>query len=138
MAATVKSIQQEALDKMLKEMNESHTGAEDAIHNWLCNQDDDLLAKGILKIDRTINGALNFCTQKASELKNGNVAMIDDTTVFSWVKEYFLLDKIDIKKVSAKVKISSEKSEPVEKKVKKKTDTVSIDHGEQLSLLDFL
>ena len=42
-------IKQQALDKMLKEMNQEHSPSEDRIHNWICEQDDDELFQGILK-----------------------------------------------------------------------------------------
>ena len=34
-----------ALSKMLEEMNEKHSASEDKIHNWLCDQDDNVLTK---------------------------------------------------------------------------------------------
>lgn len=34
-------LKMKAMEKMLIEMNEKHSGAEDAIHNWLCDQEED-------------------------------------------------------------------------------------------------
>ena len=81
------------------EMAEAHTPTEDAIHNWIVdNQEDDELIAGILKhLDRTIKDAMAYCIQKASksDYRNGQGAMVDDATVFSWVKEYFTAEKVE-------------------------------------------
>lgn len=154
-------LKMKAMEKMLIEMNEKHSGAEDAIHNWLCDQEDELLFEGILKVDRSIKGAIKYCTSQASKQKNGNVAMIDNETVFGWVKKYFITKKVakSSEKVTAEV-ISSEsipKMEKEEKKtfnekvsaiankragttkeVKSKVEKTNYASGEQLSLLDML
>ena len=82
-------IRKTALAKMLKEMQEQHSGAEDAIHNWLCDHDDETLLQGILKEGCTIKGAMQYCVSQAEKQKTGNAAMVDDQTVFSWVRKYF-------------------------------------------------
>ena len=55
---------------------------EDAIHNWIVdNQEDDELIAGILKhLDRTIKDAMAYCIRKASksDYRNGQGAMVDD------------------------------------------------------------
>lgn len=130
------ALKQQAIDKMLKEMDEKHTGAEDVIHNWLCDQvDDKKLFEGILKEDRTIKGALQYCASQAQKQKSGNVAMIDDYTVFKWVRKYFTLDKVDMNPVKAEVKMSTDR--PKKKSSKPKVEKVPV-VGEQLSLLDML
>ena len=58
MLTLVKNSKELALEKMLKEMEQEHTSTEDSIHNWLCNQNDDELFNGIMKEDRSINGAI--------------------------------------------------------------------------------
>lgn len=151
-------IRKKALDKMLEEMNKSHTGAEDAIHNWLCNKTDEKLLEGVLKEGRTINGAMKYCSSEAAKQKSGNVAMVDDATVFGWVKKYFISKNIpkSSAKVSAKVVTSDSvpkmKKEEFEKnvsaiankragtpvKVKSKIEKNNSDGVEQLSLLDML
>lgn len=131
MLAVISEYKQQALDKMLKEMNEKHTSAEDAIHNWLCDQDDDELMQGILKEDRTIKGAVKYCASKAHKMKDGNVAMVDDQTVFKWVREYFTKKTVKKQKVNATVATSTSKPKK-ENKSKKKEEPV------QMSLYDFL
>ena len=132
-------IRKTAFAKMLKEMQEKHSGAEDAIHNWLCDQDDETLLQGILKEGHTIKGAMQYCVSQAEKQKTGNAAMVDDQTVFSWVRKYFVSgDQIEagntppavamVTKPAAKAKAESKRKETPEKPKEQ----------EQLSLLDFL
>lgn len=109
------------------EMAEAHTPTEDAIHNWIVDhQEDDELIAGILKhLDRTIKDAMGYCIRKASksDYRNGQGAMVDDATVFSWVKEYFTAEKVETKSVVGKMTTGSKKStkNTQKKQAKKKT-----------------
>lgn len=109
------------------EMAETHTPTEDAIHNWIVDhQEDDELIAGILThLDRTIKDAMAYCIRKASksDYRNGQGAMVDDATVFSWVKEYFTAEKVEGKPVVVKMTTSSKKStkNTQKKQAKKKT-----------------
>ena len=109
------------------EMAEAHTPTEDAIHNWIVDhQEDDELIAGILKhLDRTIKDAMGYCIRKASksDYRNGQGAMVDDATVFSWVKEYFTAEKVETKSVVGKLTTGSKKStkNTQKKQAKKKT-----------------
>ena len=113
------------------EMAEAHTPTEDAIHNWIVDhQEDDELIAGILKhLDRTIKDAMAYCIRKASksEYREGQGAMVDDATVFSWVKEYFTAEKVDTKPVVGKMTTGIKQStkqptkKPTKKPKKKKT-----------------
>lgn len=109
------------------EMAEAHTPTEDAIHNWIVDhQEDDELIAGILThLDRTIKDAMAYCIRKASksEYREGQGAMVDDATVFSWVKEYFTAEKVETKPVVGKMTTGSKKStkNTQKKKAKKKT-----------------
>lgn len=140
------SLRDKTHEKMLKEMNEEHTQSEDMIHNWLCNQDDEKLFKGILKEDRSIKGALKFCISNASKVREGNGAMIPDETVFGWVFQYFIKEKVDQVEVNAIVKTSSEVEKPKKEKKKKENKSIKLVKsktdeqmgGVQLDLLDFL
>lgn len=110
-----------------EEMDKDHTPTEDAIHNWIVDhQEDDELIAGILKhLDRTIKGAMGYCIRKASksDYRNGQGAMVDDATVFSWVKEYFTAEKVETKSVVGKMTTGSKKStkNTQKKQTKKKT-----------------
>ncbi len=132
------SIREQALNKMLTEMNEAHSGAEDVIHNWLCNQVEEAIFEGIMKDDRSISGAVKYCSSRASKHQAEGVAMIDDKTVFSWVKKYFISEKVP-KSVKATVQSTVTKSEKAKVKAKKKPKKTTMQEGyEQLDFLDFL
>ncbi len=62
------NLKQQALDKMLKEMEQEHSLSEDRIHNWLCEQEDDDLFQGVLKEGYTIKAALKYVSNKARSL----------------------------------------------------------------------
>lgn len=132
-----------------EEMAEAHTPTEDAIHNWIVDhQEDDELIAGILKhLDRTIKDAMGYCIRKASksDYKNGQGAMVDDATVFSWVKEYFTSEKVETKSVVGKMTTGSKKSTkqptkmPTKKPKKKKTTKKNPEkEGKQLDLFSDL
>ena len=106
------------------EMAEAHTPTEDAIHNWIVDhQEDDELISGILThLDRTIKNAMRYCIRKASksDYKNGQGAMVDDDTVFSWVKECFTAEEVEIGSVFGRMATGSKKPT---KNPKKKSQT---------------
>ena len=114
-----------AFDKLNEEMNSEHSPSEDIFHNWLCEQmeTDDELVHGVLKSDRTIKGALKYCSSKAIKLKTDNVA-----------------DKVEIKKsVPAKV-VTSTKQNVVSKTKKPVSKNQNLpqkeNFEEQLTLFD--
>lgn len=80
-----------AEEKLLEEVNQPHDATTDLIHNWLCDQDDEAIFDGIVEDGKTIAGAIAYCGVKAQEAaeKGARMAMVDDVTVFSWVKTYF-------------------------------------------------
>ena len=51
-----------------------------------------VLAKG-----KTLQGCLSHIQGQASKQKNGNVAVIDNVTVYGWAREYFGLEAADQK-----------------------------------------
>ncbi|MBF1116567.1 MAG: hypothetical protein HXL53_04820 [Solobacterium sp.] len=82
-------IKQRALEKMNGEMSEVHSDSIDAIHNWLCDQDDDELFENICRDGKSINSAFMYCHNKAADYREGNCAMVSDDIVFGWVVDYF-------------------------------------------------
>ena len=82
-------IKQRALEKMNEEMSEGHSPSIDAIHNWLCDQDDDELFENICQDGKSINSAFMYCHNKAADYREGNCAMVSDDIVFGWVVDYF-------------------------------------------------
>ncbi|WP_368562020.1 Cas9 inhibitor AcrIIA9 family protein [Enterococcus faecalis] len=128
---------EQALAVMLKEMQEEHSVAEDKIHNWLCDQNDENLFQSIVKKGKSISNALNYCGQKAREMAMKGVAVVDDSEVYSWVKEYYLSDETDIKQATSKVS-TSVPSKKTKTKDKPKPAKKEVNEGMQLDLLDFL
>lgn len=131
-------IKKMALEKMLKEMQDKHSGAEDAIHNWLCDQGDEKLLRGILNQERTIKGAMQYCISQAEKIKSGNAAMVDDQTVFSWVRRYFVSDQIKVENVPAVVTTSTKPAAKTKNENRSRVTSAKPKEQEQLSLLDFL
>ena len=82
-------IKDKALAKMNEEMSEVHSDSIDAIHNWLCDQDDDELFENICQDGKSINSAFMYCHNKAADYREGNCAMVSDDIVFGWVVDYF-------------------------------------------------
>ena len=133
------NIKTQAHAKMLQEMNGEHSGAEDAIHNWLCDQDDETLLQGILKEGCTIKGAMKYCVSQAEKQKTGNAAMVDDQTVFSWVRKYFVSDdQVEVENTPAVVTVAAKSAPKVKVESKRKETPKKTEELEQLSLLDFL
>lgn len=82
-----------AEEKLLAEVSEPHDTTTDILHNWICDQDNETIYKGIVEEDKTIKGAIAYCGKKAMEVsKKGTrmaMAMVDRDIVFGWVTEYF-------------------------------------------------
>ena len=132
-------IKQMAISKMLEEMKDKHSAAEDAIHNWLCDQDDEKLLEGILNEGRTIKGAMQYCVSQAEKQKIGNAAMVDDQTVFSWVRKYFVSgDQIEAGNTPPAVAVVTKPAPKAKAESKRKETPEKPKEQEQLSLLDFL
>ncbi|MFR3684862.1 MAG: Cas9 inhibitor AcrIIA9 family protein [Enterococcus sp.] len=123
-------IKQKALDKMLQEMEKKHSANEDAIHNWLCDQEDDQLFEGIIKEGKSIKGAMLACKDKAKSKASNGVAMIDDKTVFGCVYHYFTGKKKTISSAEAAFV-------PKPKKRKRKSEP-QLEGAEQMDLFDSL
>ena len=113
-----------AEDKMLKEMSKEHSAYQDSFHTWLCTQMDDAeLVLGILKEDRTIAGAEEFvfenARKQATRMNGGMGAMVDDVTVYGWVRDYFTMEKLP-QKDKPKERISPTSKEYLAKMRKRK------------------
>ncbi|RRQ89855.1 hypothetical protein CUR49_14175 [Enterococcus faecalis] len=127
------STQEQALEKMLKELETDHDSTLEVVHNWLCQQTDEALFLGILKKDRTLKGAMTYCIGKAQEqAKNQSSAMVADEVVFSWIKEYFLLEKLPETKAVGKVTTTTKKKPT--KKSETKSERKEVD--EQIDLFE--
>ncbi|HEM4717504.1 TPA: hypothetical protein U1137_000520 [Streptococcus suis] len=137
------NLKQQALDKMLKEMEQEHSPSEDRIHNWLCEQEDDELFQGVLKEGYTIKAALKYVSNKAREFAQNGMACILDETVFEWVREYFLsnskVENIRQVPVEPVKKEKPKKQEKIEKATASKPAKPEKGVVEnQMSIFDFL
>ncbi len=91
-----------AEEKLLAEVSEPHDTTIDILHNWICDQDNDAIFKGIVEQNKTIKEAIAYCGNKA--LQGEPMAFVDNDTVFGWVSEYFSDPTIEKEqKVVAKV-----------------------------------
>ena len=119
-----------------EEMDKDHTPTEDAIHNWIVDhQEDDELIAGILKhLDRTIKDAMAYCIRKASksDYREGQGAMIDYAAVFSWVKEYFTAEEVEICSVFGRMTTDKAGMKPKKAKAKQLNlfSDLSVEEGE--------
>ena len=105
-------IKEKALAKLLEELKGEHGPAEDAIHNWICDQEDEELFQGILKERYSLKCALKYAKEKARSFAENGVACIDDETVFGWIRDYFISNS----------KVSNIEQVPVEPVQKNKAD----------------
>jgi phage protein len=106
-------IKQKAIAKMNNEMSQKHSPAVDAIHNFLCDQNDDELFENICKDGKSIADAYAYCVNKASEQRDGNCAMISDSVVFGWVVDYLKSELKAVKsKAAANVSTDNESQHP--------------------------
>ena len=106
-------IKQKAIAKMNNEMSQKHSPAVDAIHNFLCDQNDDELFENICKDGKSIADAYAYCVNKASEQRDGNCAMISDSVVFGWVVDYLKSELKAFKsKAAANVSTDNESQHP--------------------------
>ena len=112
-----------ALEKIAVELGSDPDTTQRLIFGWIKKQTDNLLFTGILKSDRTVKDSVNYAMGKAKKLANqGNVAVVDDETVFSWIYEYFTADKVDVPKVNGTIGTSKKKTA---KKTKPTTDSTA-------------
>lgn len=116
-----------AHEKLLEEMSVDHSPEEDMIHNYLSEllDIDDELCAGVLKKNRTIKGSIQYAADKAYKRaqeavekgKSVKSACVADNTVYEWVREYFIADKIETK-ASVNFKTASTGSASKPKKAK--------------------
>ena len=135
-------IKDKALAKMNEEMSEGHSRSIDAIHNWLCDQDDDELFEKVCQDGKSINSAYMYCHNKAADYREGNCAMVSDDTVFGWVVDYFKSSLQEVKEAyldHSKViddKKLAEKKETPKNNVKTRRKKKEMSDFERISLFE--
>lgn len=113
-------IKQRALEKMNEEMNQKHSRTIDAIHNWLCEQEDDELFEKICQEGKTIADAYRYCHNKSSEYRDGDCAMVSNDIVFGWVVDYFKSELQGVKSRNIERSYCTDDKEHMEKKAEPK------------------
>ena len=110
-----------AFKKMLEEMKSNESSITERLHVWLCNQNDLELFHGVIKEDRTLHGATEYCYAQGSKIAQKGVADVTPEMEQMWCKEYFTKDEIK----SFDLKILPPKSgERVEVEVVKEVEKV--------------
>ena len=116
-------IKQRALEKMNAEMSQKHSRSIDAIHNWLCEQEDNELFEKICQEGKTIADAYRYCHNKSSEYRDGDCAMVSNEIVFGWVVDYFKSELQRVKSRNIERSYCTDDKEHMEKKAEPKTTT---------------
>lgn len=88
------SISEQAYEKMLVEMNKPHDAFVDEIHNWLCQQSNDVeLMTSIMKPTKTIHYAIQYLLSEAKKnAMKGTWMGLDNEPIFRIIREYFMDD----------------------------------------------
>jgi hypothetical protein len=133
---------QQALSKMLEEMNIEHSSTEDYIHNWLCDQEDDELFECILKEGKSIKNSLNYLTEQARKGTKSNTAVMSDEEGFKIIVDYFKSKETVVKSygtVSNKeIKVTDETPNVIKAMAKLKAKKeAKKDDSQMLSIFDF-
>ena len=128
-------------EKLLIELENNDNVVIDKIHVWLNQNMNEEIASGVIKEKRTIQGCMQYVTKRAKEdfkkTSSGNGAhMVDDSTVYEWVKDFYTLGNIEVEEIKVEVKKPTivEKVKNVIKKPKQATKTT--EGFEQLGLFD--
>lgn len=137
------STKEKALEKLNAELQTAHSAAEDQIHNWICDQEDEDLFTGILKEGKSFKNAFTYLINKASENRTGSAAVMTDQEAYDHIVYYFKNEvKVD-QRIKAQVVTSDKpvvKQEPapvakVEPKVEK-PKKAKVDMS--MSIFDFI
>lgn len=128
----------EAIEKLNNEMSVEHSNVEDAIHNWLCDQTEDLeLMNAVLTEGKSIKSSMGYVMRKVKESSKGNMAMMTDAEVFRLIREYYLgAESFISQDPSVSVKMTIEQKHSIEetKEHVVKEIKVSLDKKSKLGL----
>jgi len=149
----------QALAKMNDELSKPHSKALDQIHNWLCEQEDEVLFTNILKAGKTIANGIQYAAGKAraTAVMGSGVVISTNDEVYQWIAEYFASDAKEIKSVanvqtapkaqSTPAHRSTEEQAEIAAKVHKTTEAIIKKHEAQkkaskpevmMNIFDFL
>lgn len=108
----------QAIEKMLIEMENNKSPVTERLHVWLCNQEDEELLKAILKEDRSLTGATEYCYAQGSKIAIKGVADVSAEMEQEWCRKYYLKDKITKSDLKVMPPSKGEKVEVVKEVVK--------------------
>ncbi|MDA9469878.1 Cas9 inhibitor AcrIIA9 family protein [Enterococcus sp. 5H] len=144
----MKTVKEYAIKKMETELLEEHAEIEQALFDWLVQQEDEALFNGILEEQKSLANARKYAYSQAFKNQVGGCAMVKDEDVYVWTAEYYKTPiivatkgELTKEKKAEKPKKAPQKCENTVKNVvdfQPKTTTDNMMKGEQLDLLDFL
>lgn len=136
---------EKAVAKMEVELLEEHSEIEQALFDWLIEQEDEELFKGILEKEKSLVNARQYAYNQAFKIQVGGCAVVKKEDVYAWTADYFKTPMVVAKQgkltKEKKVEKPKQKCENHVKKVEKAEENESKEElmkGEQLDLLDFL
>lgn len=103
----------------------------------LAAEQDALFAASFAKPNKSISECCKYIKQEAQKMKDGNVAIIEDSTVYGWAKHYYDEDDIKIE-IAPPVKVASSRPTPTTTVKTVPTEPAKPKAGDQLSLFDFI
>lgn len=77
-----------AFEKMNQELSLAHHQAIDTLHNLICQDGDEELFQGLLKEEKTLQGAYAFMHEYARKHQTSNSYGMDGTLALSLVRDY--------------------------------------------------
>lgn len=101
---------------------------------------DEAFAATFKKPNKSIEECCKYIKQEAQKMKDGNVAIVEDATVYGWAVHYYDEDDIKIES-TPKAKVAVSNPTPTTKpkfEVKKPAEPRKPQVGDQLSIFDFL
>ena len=131
-----------AIKKLELELLEEHTEIEQALFDWLVEQEDEELFNGILEEQKSLVHARQYAYNQAYKIQVGGCAVVKKEDVYAWTTDYFKTPMVVAKQgkltKEKKVETPKQKCENHVKKVEEKETKEEMMKGEQLDLLDFL
>lgn len=102
-------------------------------------EQDPLFAETYKKPNKSITECCKYIKQEAQKIKDGNVAIVEDATVYGWAVHYYDEDDIKIESTPA-VKVATGATPTTRPKfeIRKPAEPSKPKVGDQLSLFDFM
>ena len=123
-----------------KETEKKESPFEAIIRGYLEKEaaDDPLFAVTFAKPNKTITECCKYIKQEAQKIKDGNVAIVEEATVYGWAKHYYDEDDIKIEAAPAAKVVAPKPAPKPEPKKPEPEQPRKPQVGDQLSIFDFL